>query len=163
VKILLPVLSFLLFPLAGLASAGAANPAQGKAAAVAVVQKFFNAMVARDGGGIRETFLPGTQYALGVPTADGYITKLKTIETLIAEVQQDPQPWLERVWHPTVLIEDRIATVWARYDFHKGSKFSHNGTDCYTLLKTDAGWKIAGLVFTIEPGGKTENPAGPPR
>jgi hypothetical protein len=162
-KKLLPVLVFLLFPLPALAAAVTADPAQEKAAVLAVVQKFFDAMVARDAGGIGETFLPGTQYALGVPTPDGYVTKLKTIETLIAEVQQDPQPWLERIWHPTVLIEDRIATVWARYDFHKGPKFSHNGTDCYTLLKTDAGWRIAGLVFTIEPGAKTEHPAGPPR
>lgn len=71
---------------------------------------------------------------------------------------KDPLPWFERIRHPTVLIEDRIATVWARDDFHKGSNFTHNGTDCYTLLKTDAGWRNAGLVFTIEPGPTTKTP-----
>lgn len=161
-KKLLPALAFLLLPLAGLAAAGATDSGSEKAAVLAVVQQFFDAMKARDAGGIRQTFLPGTQYALGVPTANGYAPKLKAIETLIAEVQQNPLPWLERIWDPTVLIGDRIATVWARNDFHVGPKFTHNGTDSYTLLKTDAGWKIAGLVFTIEPGAATENPAGPP-
>ncbi len=161
-KNLLPALALLLSPLAGWAAAAPTEVAPDRAAVLAVVQKFFDAMQARQPEGIRQTFLPGTQYALIVPSAEGYLTRQKSIETLIAETQADPNPWLERLWNPTVLVEGRIATVWARYDFHNGRKFSHNGTDCYTLLKTDAGWKIAGLVFTIEPGARTENPAGPP-
>jgi len=161
-KNLLPALALLLSPLAGWAAAGATDVAPDKAAVLAVVQEFFDAMQARRPDGIRQTFLPGTQYALIVPSTGGYLTRQKSIEALIADTQADPNPWLERLWNPTVLVEGRIATVWARYDFHEGQKFSHNGTDCYTLLKTDAGWKIAGLVFTIEPGPRTENPAGPP-
>lgn len=159
-KRFLLLVAALLFPLA---NGCATEPSADKAAVLAVVQQFFDAMKSRDAEGIRQTYLPGTQYALGVPGNDGYIAKGKTVEALITDVKQDTRPWIERIWNPTVLIEGRIATVWARYDFHKGGKFTHNGTDCYTLLKTDTGWKIAGLVFTIEPGSRTENPAGPPQ
>ena len=58
--------------------------------------------------------------------------------------------------------DGRIAVVWTRYDFHRDGKMSHNGTDCFTLLKTDAGWKIVCLAYSVEPATQTENPAGPP-
>jgi hypothetical protein len=133
-----------------------------RAAVLQAVQQFFDAMRARDAAGIAAIWQPTTQFAEGRPAKDGYAVSQENIEQLTAELQQSPVGWLERIWDPTVLIEGRLAVVWARYDFHVGDKFTHNGTDCYTLLKTDLGWKIVGLVFTVEPGPKTENPAGPP-
>ena len=138
------------------------SPAE-KSAVLQVVQKFFVAMQARDAAGIAAVFQPNTQFAVGAPGKDGYAAKQETIEELTAKVMKSPVGWLERMWNPTVLLDDRLAVVWARYDFHVGDKFTHNGTDCYTLLRTDTGWKIVGLAFTIEPGTKTENPAGSPR
>ena len=60
-------------------------------------------------------------------------------------------------------VEGRIAVVWTRYDFHRAGKMSHNGTDCFTLLKTDQGWKIVNGAYTVEPSDRTENPSGPPK
>lgn len=133
-----------------------------KTAVLAVVQRFFDAMQTVDAAGISATWLPHSQYSLGVSGNDGYKTKQNTVENLTTELVTGKVPWLERMWSPIVLVAGRTAVIWGRYDFHVGNKFTHNGTDCYTLLKTDAGWKIAGLVFTVEPGGTTENPAGPP-
>ena len=70
--------------------------------------------------------------------------------------------YLERMWSPTVHFTGRIAVVWTRYDFHLNGAFSHNGTDCITLLQTDAGWKIATCAYSVEPGSRTEIPAGAP-
>jgi hypothetical protein len=135
----LSALVILLFSCTSLAANGPSAP-DDQAAVLAVVQRFFDAMQARDPGGIHATWLPHSQYSLGVPGQDGYATKQQTIEALTAELMQENEPWLERMWSPTVLVAGRAATVWGRYDFHVGKKFSHNGTDCYTLLKTDAGW-----------------------
>ena len=140
-----------------------ASPSAESATVVKVVQQFFDAMQARDAEGIRRVWQPKTQYAAGRSKDNGYAVGQKIIEDLTAELLKGNQPWLERMWNPTVHVEGRMAVVWARYDFHVGDKFTHNGTDCYTLLKTDEGWKIVGLVFTIEPGARTENPAGPPK
>jgi len=159
---ILPVLAVMLSFSVGLMRAGTPDPAQDKAAVLAVVQRFFDAMKTRDATVIAAVWEPHAQFAVGAPGKDGYAASQETIEQLTSDLMKSPAGWLERMWNPTVHLEDRIAVVWGRYDFHVGDKFTHNGTDCYTLLKTDTGWKIVGLVFTVEPGPKTENPAGPP-
>ena len=80
-----------------------------------------------------------------------------------ARLKDGKEALLERMWSPTVHINGRIAVVWTRYDFHVNGKFTHSGTDCFTLLKTDQGWKIASCVYSVEPGAHTEHPAGPPK
>jgi hypothetical protein len=127
------------------------------------VQQFFDAMKAQDAAGIAAVWQPNTQFSVGKADKNGFAVSQPTIEQLSADLQKSKVGWLERMWKPTVHIEGRMAVIWARYDFYVGDKFSHNGTDCYTLLKTDRGWKIVGLAFTIEPGPTTENPSGPPK
>lgn len=162
-KKLLSVLAFLLFPLAGLAAAVTADPKQEKAAVLAVVQRFFDALHARDGEGLRATCQPGAQITAGRPTESGYALRQRSIEADIAQLATTKEVWLERMWSPTVLIDGRIAVVWTRYDFHRDGKMSHNGTDCFTLLKTDSGWKIVCAAYSVEPATQTENPVGPPQ
>ena len=131
--------------------------------ALSAVQRFLDAMPNRDAASIRAVWQAGSQYSYSAPSGKGTVVVQKTIEELIAAVLADKDPWLERIWNPTIKVAGNQAVVWARYDFHVGKKFTHNGTDCYSLLKTADGWKIVGLVFTIEPSPATENPAGAPR
>lgn len=145
---------------AGLHAAAAADAE--RTAVVAVVQRFFDAMSTRHEAGMREVFHPGTQFAWGKPTEGGITVSNQTIEAFAVRAAGAKERYLERMWNPTVHVDGRIAVVWARYDFHVGEKFSHNGIDCFTLLKSDQGWKIVSLVFSVEPGPRTEHPAGPP-
>jgi hypothetical protein len=69
---------------------------------------------------------------------------------------------LERMWEPKVLIHKEIAVVWTKYDFHREGKFSHCGVDAFNLIKTPQGWKIAGIIYTVEKEGCEESPLGPP-
>lgn len=69
---------------------------------------------------------------------------------------------LERIWNPKILVRGGIATVWAEYDFHIDGKFSHCGIDAFSLLKTEAGWKISNLQWTAETTGCAPSPLGPP-
>lgn len=162
-KTLLRVLSFLLFTPAGFAETVALDPAPEKAAVLAVVQRFFDALHNRDGEGLRATCQPGAQITAGRPVDGGYGLRQRSIEADIAQLATAKEVWLERMWSPTVQLNGRIAVVWTRYDFHRDGKLSHNGTDCFTLLKTDTGWKIVCAAYSVEPATRTENPAGPPQ
>jgi hypothetical protein len=135
-----------------------------RAEVLKVLNAFFVAMRARDGDAIRKLVLPKTEFAwLGRPANGGSPIIQESIEEFIPQAQAAQEPWLERVWSPTVHVNNGVAVVWAPYDFYRGAAFSHNGTDCYVFLKTPGGWKIAGLSFTVEPSSKTLNPLGPPK
>ena len=41
-------------------------------------------------------------------------------------------------------------------------RFSHGGTDVFVLARTDDGWRIASLVWTVEPEPAEPSPLGPP-
>lgn len=146
-----------------LAMGHATEPASEQSAVLAVVQQFFDALQAKDGAALRATCQPGAQITAGRPGTDGaYTVRSRTVEADAIRFAESKDTYLERMWSPTVLLSGRIAVVWTRYDFHLNGKLSHNGTDCFTLLKTDSGWKIAGAAYSVEPGTKTENPDGPP-
>jgi len=61
-----------------------------------------------------------------------------------------------------VLIHKEIAVVWTKYDFHREGKFSHCGVDAFNLIKTQEGWKISGIFYTVEKEGCEEGPLGSP-
>lgn len=52
-----------------------------------------------------------------------------------------------------VEIHQAIAMAWVPYDFYTNNTFSHCGIDVFTLMKTDLGWKIALIAYSVE---KTE-------
>lgn len=144
-------------------AAGATPPSDdARKEVVRVVQRFFDAMSAQDAAGIRAVFHPGAQFSSSRPMEDGIRVSSDSIEHFAARAAVVKERYLERMWSPTVLFGGGIAVVWARYDFHVGRRFSHNGTDCFTLLLTAEGWRIASLAFTVEPGPRTEHPSGAP-
>jgi hypothetical protein len=56
-----------------------------------------------------------------------------------------------------VQIHKQLAMVWAPYDLWINKQFSHCGIDVFTLIKTNQGWKIASLAYTVEPAGCANN------
>lgn len=135
-----------------------------KAAVLKVVDDFFAAMLAKDEATLKRLAIPGAPLASVAPGKEGgFVLGGSQIETFAARVGQAPAPFNERYWKPQVLIDGRTAVVWTRYDFHRGKDFTHNGRDIFVMLKGPDGWKVVSLAYSTEPGGKTENPAGPPR
>jgi hypothetical protein len=133
-----------------------------QAAVLAVVQQFFDGMTAADAEASRATLVPDGQYYSLRSDLKGVVLRRRTHEEYLAGLGKAKERLLERIWDPKVTVQDRIATVWAPYDFHRDGKFSHSGVDVFTLVHTDDGWKIAGLVFTVEPNSPSKHPAGPP-
>ena len=54
------------------------------------------------------------------------------------------------MWDPRVLVRGTTANVWAEYDFHLSGKLTHCSVDSVSLVKTEQGWRIAGIVYTVE-------------
>ena len=52
-----------------------------------------------------------------------------------------------------VEIHQAIAMAWVPYDFYTNNTFSHCGIDVFTLMKTDRGWKIALIAYSVEKTG----------
>jgi len=70
---------------------------------------------------------------------------------------------VERGFDPVVHVQNQLATVWLPYDFYIDGELSHCGVDAFTLLRTNAGWRIASVSFTVEqPPDCSLHPGGPP-
>jgi hypothetical protein len=133
-----------------------------RSAVLAVVQKFFDAMAAADAEALRSTSLPTFQFHAVRSDAKGTAVSRRTLDEFATQIADSKGRLLERMWDATVLVHERIAMVWTPYDFHRDGKFTHSGIDIFTLARTDAGWKILDLAFTVEPGVPSQHPAGPP-
>lgn len=141
----------------------AETPQAAKANVLAVVQRFFDAMAARDPAACKATLAPEGQLQALNEGAQGPTLSYRTLGEFADRLPTWKERPLERIWNPTVLVQGRMATVWAPYDFHRDGKFSHSGIDVFTLMRAADDWKIVSLAFTMQPHVPSQHPAGPPR
>jgi hypothetical protein len=142
----------------------AAQPdAAEREAIIAVVQRFFDSMATRD-----------VAQAAAVLVSDGRLFSVReekgetvvrstTIKEYLERMPAGKQRLLERMWNPEVKLHRGIAVLWAPYDFYRDGKFSHCGVDSFDLVKTQAGWQIAGAMFTVERTNCPPSPLGAPK
>jgi hypothetical protein len=70
---------------------------------------------------------------------------------------------VERGFRGEARVAGGVATVWLPYDLYIDGSWSHCGVDVFTLVHTEAGWRIATLAWSIEqPPACDRHPAGPP-
>ena len=142
-----------------------AQPTQPTAAdptIVATVQRLFDAMAAHDTTVARTLLLPGTRFVSISNDTGPAIPRSQGDSAFLRMLAGRSDRLLERMWAPVVQVQGRIASVWTPYDFHIDGRFSHCGIDAITLLRTDAGWRIAGLLYTVQRTGCAPSPLGPP-
>ncbi|MCZ6715517.1 MAG: nuclear transport factor 2 family protein [Gammaproteobacteria bacterium] len=142
-------------------TAAIADEAIDRVAVVDMVQTFFDAMTDRDVDVMR-TLLTTDGIVYGYrETADGLQITRSAHAALVAGIGERNNTLIERFWDPQILLHDRMAIVWTPYDFYVDGEFSHCGIDNFNFLKTDQGWKITGIVFSMEPDNCAESPLGP--
>ena len=56
------------------------------------------------------------------------------------------QNWEERLLDYKVQVDGNLAHVWTPYEFWFNGNFSHCGANAFTIVKTEAGWKIIHLI-----------------
>jgi len=154
--------------LAGLTVAGSADaqsPSGEEREVLAVVQRMFDGMRMRDTALMSSAFDPSARL-VGMrpgPAGGAPIVQVLTGADFVARMFSDRRgPWIERAWEPQVRISGTLATVWAEYDFHFGTTFSHCGVDAVQLLRTARGWKILSIADTYVKEGCPTRPAPTP-
>jgi hypothetical protein len=130
-------------------SSPAAAQAEEEQAVIAVVQKLFDGMRARDTVMMKSVFAPGAQL-LGLAQRDGTssMQALPAAQFVSSIAGAPAGEFIERVYDPRVLIDGNLASYWAFYTFHVGERFSHCGVDAIQLFKFPDGWKIASVADT---------------
>ena len=145
-----------------LCSGGAmADDAEDRAAVVDMVQAFFDAMTNRDVEAMRSMLTPEGVFYGYRETADGLQIMRPTHQRYVDGLADGDRKLVERFWDPQVLLHDRMAAVWTPYDLYVDGEFSHCGIDNFNFLKTEEGWKITGIVFSMEPDNCAASPLGP--
>ncbi len=129
------------------AQTSAAQPDE-RAAVLAVVQRLWDGMKARDTAMVRSVFDSSAVLSRVATRGDEARVQLTPVSGFIAALGRATEPWNETMYAPEVRIDGPLASVWTEYDFHLGDKFSHCGVDAFQLLKTSAGWKIVALSDT---------------
>ena len=112
----------------------------------AVVKGLFDAMRTRDTATMRAAFDTTAVLRSILPrgvrsdAVDGWIS---SVATAPAGLVLD-----ERLGEQRVELEGPLATVWVRYHFYAGERFSHCGVNAFTLAKSGDAWRILAVVDT---------------
>jgi hypothetical protein len=133
---------------------GQTTPAPDERAEVlAVVQRLWDGMKARDTAMVRSVFDTAATLSRVVNRNGVASVQYTPISGFIEALGRSNEVWNETMYAPEVRIDGPLATVWTEYDFHLGSRFSHCGVDAFQLLKTSAGWKVVALSDTAKRDG----------
>ncbi|MDX1395975.1 MAG: DUF4440 domain-containing protein [Gemmatimonadota bacterium] len=140
---------------------GRPDPDAERRAVLATTQALFDVIASGDVEAGRELLTEDVVMISTATTAAGIRHSVQDREEFF-ETISSRSGMLERMWDPTVMIHGTVATVWTRYDFHVDGEFSHCGVDAFSLVKSNDGWRIASIVWTVEPTGCEPSPLGPP-
>ncbi len=133
------------------------------ATVVRVAQTALRAISTRDTALARTVFLPGAQLLAVIdPAGPTASPRVQADTTFYRTLPNGKEALLERMWSPTVLLHGSLAEVHTPYDFHIDGKFSHCGTDVFTLVRAKGEWRISSIVYTVQRDGCTPSPLGPP-
>jgi hypothetical protein len=148
--------------LAMICSLAIADEDSNRAAVIQAVDDFFAAMTSKDIDALRVMLMPdGVIYGYRESVDRPQITSRTHAAYLDGLAAMEGTP-VERFWDPQVMIHGRLATVWTPYDFHIDGNFSHCGVNNFSMLRTETGWRITGVVFSIEVAGCEASPLGLP-
>ncbi len=124
-----------------------------------VVERLFDAMRAGDSAMARSVFHAEARL-IGTTARDGSPeTRLTPIDRFIQAIGSPHDAvWDEQLWDAEVRVDGALATVWTKYAFYLGERFSHCGVDSVQLARSSDGWKIVSLADTRRTEGCDERP-----
>ena len=164
-----PVVSWLLAPAcaAAIASWMVNTPAiaQSKAEDAAVLAVADAALAAITQGNMTALTDVMVAEAIMIPTGvrDG-VPRYRVRTRAEQRASTPPGQITERGFRPEVRVNGTIGMVWYPYDLYINGKWSHCGVDVFTLVRTDAGWRIAAMAWSAEqPPACEKHPDGPPK
>jgi Putative lumazine-binding len=125
------------------------DPAQDRAAVLAVVRRLFDGMRSGDSAAVRATFHPKALLATAATRQGKSQVQIDTVDAFVRAVgTPHPAVWDERVRGTRVDLDGPLASVWAEYSFYAGAKFSHCGIDAFQIARDGQEWRIVALMDT---------------
>lgn len=117
-------------------------------AILSVVDGFMNAISTNDFAMLSRLRVEGATNTVERPASPGGTLVTRRPFTPAA---LKPGDYRERYWDPVVHVRGKIAVVWTPYEFWQDGKTSHCGIDVFELAKEEGGWRIANMMWTVEP------------
>jgi hypothetical protein len=142
------ILTLVVFLGSGAAASQPAGPNPEEAAILAVVDRFMVAVSTNDSALLSELRLEGGFTVVERPGEGG-----KTLVTrrVFKPGSARAGDYRERYWDPVVHVRGSIAVVWTPYEFWTDGKTTHCGIDVFDMVKEQGAWKIANMMWTVEP------------
>lgn len=125
--------------------------------ALSTVNNMFAEMANHNPAAIVALYTSEAQLAAAIKNKEGKsVIRTFAVEAFSKNFAEKKNEIKEEMYAPDVKIFGDLAIVYGRYVFFIDGKISHCGVNAFHLVRTDAGWKIAGASTTIEPQGCTE-------
>jgi len=125
--------------------------------ALAVVNKLFEMMAAHNPAEIVALHTADAQLIAVMKNKEGKsVVRNISTEAFSKNFAEKRAELKEDMYAPKVEVHGDLALVWGRYVFFINDKISHCGVNAFHLVRTDAGWRIAGASSSMEPQGCTE-------
>lgn len=77
---------------------------------------------------------------LSIKSANSLVTQIGTPHADVFD---------ERIVFGGIKIDGPLASAWTPYKFYLGTSFSHCGVNFFQLARTDDGWKIIHVAYTV--------------
>ena len=117
------------------------------------VNKFFEALEKKDTALYKSLTFTNSQIWVSRNMGDSVKTQMRYVSDDLTRLPVMKEVIEERALKTEISLHGNIAVVWTPYTLSRSGKFSHCGIDVFTLLKTDEGWKIVSLAYSVEPEG----------
>lgn len=116
---------------------------------VAATERLLDALRDRDTAALRELMDPAVRF-FAVRVEDP-APKVRTMdaEEFLRIVSQSPEPFVERIWNSHVHVDGPMAGLWASYDVHIGTRFSHCGRAAFHFVLRDGTWRLMAETYTV--------------
>ena len=124
-----------------------AAQASAESEVLAVVNGVFDAMRKVDSAMVRPLFHPKARlFAMDLRTDTARFDALEDFIRAVGRARTEV--FDERLSNVKVNIDGPLASVWADYTFHIGTRLSHCGVDHFLLIKEAGRWRIIELADT---------------
>ncbi len=158
---MIAIVTLLLVTTAGFDRTQPAAPLDAEAAVLAVVDRFMEAVSTKDMTLLASVRLDGSTNIVEQPAPAG---GTRIVRREFTPGGMGSGDFRERYWDPTVHIRGSLAMVWTPYEFWRDGKTSHCGIDVFQMVKQDGTWRIANMMWTVEPDAcPTLRPSDPSR
>ena len=115
-----------------------------------VIETFFEAFHQKDTTSLKDFFMHDARLTSVQNSLDGVKAKEESVEDFIKAISSIPDDvtFKERLLGFNVVDASGMTLVLTPYEFYVNGRFSHCGTNVFTLVKKESKWKILALYDT---------------